>query len=483
MCAVRPSPRQLAWQQLDFYGFLHFGMNTMTDREWGTGHEDPTRFDPDRLDADQWMDSLASAGMSGVILTAKHHDGFCLWPSRLTSHTVASSPWRSGHGDLVAETAAAAERAGLRFGIYLSPWDRTEASYGSGRRYDDFYLGQLTELLTGYGEIFEVWLDGACGEGPDGRTQRYDWDRYYATVRALQPGAVIAVCGPDVRWCGNEAGHTRPDEWSVVPGGLRDAERVAARSQTADDADFARRVRSDADDLGSRAALARLDAAGRHDELVWYPSEVDTSIRPGWFHHPDQDDQVLDADILFGLHRSATGGNATLLLNVPPDRHGLIAAPDRTALAGLGDRLADQRRRTIRGLRRCSSGGFQPDPADGVPIWRPDPADPRPTVTIGLDGPRRGPCGPGGPGGSGGQRGQRVEAVVLRERIAEGQRIEHVVVNGIRGESRTVLGECGTVGNRRILAVPPTVVDAVEIAITASRTTPAISEAAVILAP
>ncbi|WP_198401468.1 alpha-L-fucosidase [Acidipropionibacterium acidipropionici] len=179
MLAVRPSPRQLAWQGLGMYAFLHFGMNTMIDREWGTGHEDPALFDPDALDADGWMEILAGAGMRGVILTAKHHDGFCPWPSRLTSHTVASSPWRGGHGDLVQEVADAARRAGLRFGVYLSPWDRTEPSYGSGTGYDDFYVGQLTELLTGYGEIFEVWLDGANGEGENGRRQLYDWDRYY----------------------------------------------------------------------------------------------------------------------------------------------------------------------------------------------------------------------------------------------------------------------------------------------------------------
>jgi alpha-L-fucosidase len=378
-----------------------------------------------------------------------------------------------------------ADRAGLKFGVYLSPWDRTESSYGSGRRYDDFYVGQLTELLTGYGEIFEVWLDGACGEGPDGRTQVYDWDRYYDTVRTLQPGAVIAVCGPDVRWCGNEAGHARAEEWSVVPASLRDAERVAARSQQADDADFSRQVRSDEEDLGSRAALA-----GMRGDLSWYPAEVNTSIRPGWFHHRREDHRVRDADTLFALHRAATGGNASFLLNVPPDRHGLIGVPDKLALAGLGERLADQRRRTTRGLRTVSSGSFPAgpasDPASGAPgdpgdaehtVWRPDSDDRRPTITISLDAR----------GGRAAAQATRtapaaVEAVLLREHIADGQRIEHVVVTGIRGGERIALGECGAVGNRRILPVTPTPVDAVEIAVTAFRATPVIAEAAVILA-
>jgi alpha-L-fucosidase len=456
MLAVRPTPRQLAWQQLGMYAFLHFGMSTMTDREWGLGHEDPTLFDPDDLDADEWMKALAGAGMRGVILTAKHHDGFCLWPSRLTSHTVASSPWRGGRGDLVAEVADAARRAGLRFGVYLSPWDRTEPSYGSGTGYDDFYVGQLTELLTGYGEIFEVWLDGANGEGENGRRQLYDWDRYYQVVRELQPGAVIAVCGPDVRWCGNEAGHTRADEWSVVPGSLRDAERIASRSQTVDDGDFARRVTSDEEDLGSRAALA-----GHLDHLVWYPSEVNTSIRPGWFHHPSEDDRVRDADELFSLYRGSVGGNASFLLNVPPDRHGRIGAPDREALAGLGERIASFQARTVRGRASASSGAVTP--GEGV-LWRADASDLRPTLTLDLGAPTW------------------IEAVEIGEAIAEGQRIERVVVTGRRGGETIDLGETGCVGNRRILDVEPAKVDAVEFTVTGMRGAPLIADAAVITA-
>ena len=331
---VRPSSRQLAWQRMEMYAFVHFGMNTMTDREWGLGHEDPARFNPSNVDVDQWMSALEAGGMTGVILTCKHHDGFCLWPSKLTAHTIAASPWRNGEGDLVRDVSEAARRHGMKFGVYLSPWDRTEATYGRGKAYDDFYVGQLTELLTRYGPIFSVWLDGANGEGENGKTQYYDWNRYYNVIRSLQPDAVISVCGPDVRWAGNEAGHVRENEWSVVPTRLRSAELTMENSQQEDDASFALAVRSQNDDLGSRAAVAKYG-----DALSWYPAEVDTSIRPGWFYHQYEDDKVKNADQLFKLWLSAVGGNSSLLLNVPPSPEGRFAEPDVQALEGLGRRI------------------------------------------------------------------------------------------------------------------------------------------------
>ncbi|MEI5522995.1 alpha-L-fucosidase [Streptomyces brasiliscabiei] len=439
LARVRPSGRQLAWQAMEFYGFLHFGMNTMTNREWGEGHDDPSLFDPAGLDADQWVLALKSAGMTGVVLTCKHHDGFCLWPSDVTSYSVAASPWRGGRGDVVAEVADAARRHGLRFGVYLSPWDRTEASYGSGTAYDDFYVAQLTELLTRYGPVFSVWLDGANGEGPNGRRQTYDWERYYAVVRALQPDAVISVCGPDVRWCGNEAGETRPDEWSVVPRALQDAERTAGRSQRADDGAFARLVRSDDRDLGSRAALA-----GHEDDLVWYPAEVNTSIRPGWFHHPAEDGQVRTAEELFTLYLRAVGGNSCLLLNVPPARDGLVPGVDVAVLGHLGQRIRDFRARRIEATECVSS------PA-------PHSAGPLTTVTLVLPRPHV------------------VEAVVLGEDITRGQRIEHIVVRGHRHGRWTPLAEANSVGHQRILTFPPTEVDSVRAEVIRSRDVPVLA--------
>ncbi|MBF8187330.1 alpha-L-fucosidase [Nonomuraea sp. K274] len=459
--AVRPSERQVAWQAMEFYGFVHFGMNTMTDREWGEGHDDPAAFDPAGLDADQWIRSLKSAGMTGVILTCKHHDGFCLWPSDVTTYTVASSPWRDGRGDVVAEVAEAARRHGLRFGIYLSPWDRTEASYGSGAAYDDFYIAQLTELLTRYGPVFSVWLDGANGEGPNGRRQVYDWERYYAVVRELQPDAVISVCGPDVRWCGNEAGDTRPDEWSVVPRGLQDAERIADRSQQADDGAFARLVRSDDRDLGSRAALA-----GHEDDLVWYPAEVNTSIRPGWFHHPAEDGAVRSVDELFDIYLHAVGGNSCFLLNVPPARDGRLRDADVAVLERLGRRIEGFRARRAEATASVSSGTpgdvATAWPGRGRMPWRPDAADLRPGVTLTFTRPHL------------------VEAIVVGEDITWGQRIEHIVVRGRRDGRWTTLAEANAVGYQRILTFPPTEADAVMVEITEARDTPVVARVAAI---
>lgn len=426
---ILPSARQLAWQQREFTAFIHVGMNTVTDREWGLGHEDPALFDPSGVDTDQWMRSIAASGARGVILTAKHHDGFCLWPSALTAHTVAASPWRDGRGDLVRETAEAAARHGLAFGVYLSPWDRTEPRYGSGTPYDDFFVAQLTELLTGYGPISTVWLDGANGEGPDGRIQTYDWDRYYEVVRRLQPDAVISVCGPDVRWCGNEAGHTRPDEWSVVPASLRDAERVASRSQQQDDAAFARMVRSDEEDLGSRAAL---EASG--DELVWYPAEVNTSIRPGWFHHPAEDGQVRSATELFDIYRRSVGGNSGFLLNVPPEASGVISAPDVEALRGLGALIAELVDRDRAPRARLTISGRT------IPLPTPDATlDLREgdTVTVRWDEP------------------VEIDGVILDEDIRRGQLVEHLEIDleDVDGTTRTAL-VVHAVGYRRIAELP-----------------------------
>ena len=253
---VVPSPRQLKHQEMEFYAFIHFSVNTFTDREWGDGTESPAIFLPTELDASQWVRTIRDAGMKGLILTCKHHDGFCLWPSKYTDHTVANSPWKSGGGDVVREVADACRSEGIAFGIYLSPWDRHSPFYAQGKPYDDYFVAQLTELLTEYGPIFCVWLDGACGEGANGKQQVYDWPRYYEVIRRLQPDATIHVCGPDVRWCGNEAGYTRPAEWSVVPARTADTEKIVSLSQRSDDASFRLRpIHASDQDLGSRSIL------------------------------------------------------------------------------------------------------------------------------------------------------------------------------------------------------------------------------------
>lgn len=333
---VVPSNRQLKHQQMEFYGFVHFTVNTFTDKEWGDGTESPSVFNPGKLNAGQWAEAIKAGGMKGLILTCKHHDGFCLWPSRYTKHTVASSPYKDGKGDIVKEVSDACRDAGLAFGVYLSPWDRNSQYYGQGKAYDDYFVNQLTELLTNYGDIFSVWFDGACGEGANGKKQSYDWERYYDVIRRLQPDACISVCGPDVRWCGNEAGETRPSEWSVVPERAKDTEKIASKSQQQDDEVFRQRKVAAQDlDLGSREILEG------EEKLIWYPAEVNTSIRPGWFYHEAEDGQVKPLSKLIDIYEKSVGGNATFLLNIPPTRDGLFHANDVERLCELGDYIRE----------------------------------------------------------------------------------------------------------------------------------------------
>lgn len=325
--AVRPSPRQLAWQRQELTAFVHFGPNTFTDLEWGTGVDDPAVFDPSALDCSQWVAALVSAGFKSVILTAKHHDGFCLWPSKYLPHTVAASPYS---GDVVAELSAACQAGGLGFGVYLSPADLYQEKapggyYGNGSPavasqigefsyvvddYNRFYLQQLHELLTSYGPIAEVWLDGA---NPTSSAQSYAYDAWFDLIRRLAPDATIAIGGPDVRWVGNEDGFARETEWSVVP--FLNGQMVA--SQTAGD-------------------VAGPELMARADELRWYPAEVDVSIRPGWFYHASEDAAVKSLPELLDIYRKSVGRNAVLLLNIPPDRRGLFADPDVEVLVAFG---------------------------------------------------------------------------------------------------------------------------------------------------
>jgi alpha-L-fucosidase len=312
----RPSSSQLSWQRDELALFLHFGVNTFTDREWGDGTESPAIFAPSALDARQWARTARSAGARALILTAKHHDGFCLWPTRTTGHSVAASPWRSGHGDVVREFVEACRAEGFKAGLYLSPWDRNNLAYGDSQKYNDLYCDQLTELLTQYGDIAEVWFDGANGEGPNGKRQIYDWPRFFGLVRRLQPGAVMfSDAGPDVRWCGNEKGTAGDPNWSTVnpsvvtfPG---------------------------ADGPGIIDALQHGDPVG----TVWRPAEVDVSIRPGWFYHPAEDARVRSVDNLVDLYFSSVGRNGKLLLNVPPTREGLLMSTDVARLASFRERL------------------------------------------------------------------------------------------------------------------------------------------------
>jgi len=311
------SPQQIAWQLCETNLFLHFGINTFTDREWGLGTEDPKAFNPSRLDARQWVRAAKAGGFKIVILTAKHHDGFCLWPSKYTTHSVKSSPWREGRGDVVRELSEACSAERLKLGLYLSPWDRHEPSYGDSPRYNDYYINQLTELLTGYGPIAEVWFDGACGEGPNGRKQEYDWERIRATVRKLQPDAVMfSDAGPDVRWIGNERGTAGDPCWSTILSGS--VPHPGAEGNAVID------------------ALQHGNPGGD----VWRPGESDVSIRPGWFWHRKENDKVRSVENLVDLYFQSVGRNSLLLLNVPPNDQGLLSEVDVERLTGFRARLA-----------------------------------------------------------------------------------------------------------------------------------------------
>lgn len=332
---ITPSFRQLEWQKTEFYSFIHFGINTFTDSEWGSGNEDPLLFNPTNLNAHQWVNACKDAGMKGLILTCKHHDGFCLWPSKYTDHSVKKSPWKNGTGDVVKEVSKACKELGLKFGIYLSPWDRHEKSYGDSDAYNEFFRNQLKELLTNYGDIFCVWFDGACGEGPNGKKQIYDWKSYYNLIRKLQPKAVINVCGPDVRWCGNEAGHCRISEWSVVPHDLLDTEKIQEESQKVDIGELVKKSNVEDEDLGSR------DIIKNAKKLIWYPAEVDTSIRPGWFYHSYQDNEVRSLEELLKIYYGSVGGNSCLLLNLPPNKEGLLHENDVKRLKEFGNTIKE----------------------------------------------------------------------------------------------------------------------------------------------
>jgi len=320
---VVPSPRQLRWQELELTAFFHFGINTFTGREWGTGKEDPALFNPTQFDAEQWVRVVKEAGFKQVIITAKHHDGFCLWPTKTTRHSVKSSPWQNGNGDVVKAVAEACKKLDIGFGVYLSPWDRNAPMYGT-EAYNDFFVEQLTELLTLYGRVDEVWFDGANGEGPNGKKQVYDFNRWYALIRKLQPEAVIAIMGPDVRWVGTETGYGREQEWSVVPTNNLSQEAIKENSQQNDI--FKPKGDMTGSDLGSRDKIVK--AKG----LVWYPAETDVSIRPGWFYREKEDDKVKSANKLLDIYFNSVGRNGVLLLNIPPDTRGLIHQSDIAVL-------------------------------------------------------------------------------------------------------------------------------------------------------
>lgn len=318
-----PSATQVAWSEMERNAFIHFGLNTFNDMEWGYGDTPAATFNPSDLAVDQWCQVIKNAGLKGIIITAKHHDGFCLWPSKYTEYSVKNAPWKNGEGDLIQELSAACQKHGLKFGIYLSPWDRNSALYGSPE-YISYYRNQLVELLSNYGEIFEVWLDGANGGtgyygGADenrwvDRKSYYDWPNTIALIRELQPNAMIfSDAGPDIRWCGNERGKGGKTNWSTL-----------------------RR-----DEVWPGWPDYKELNQGHEDGDYWVPAEINTSIRPGWFYHPAEDDQVKTIGRLMDYYYESVGRNGVALLNFPVDRRGRIPETDAATAKQWQERIAN----------------------------------------------------------------------------------------------------------------------------------------------
>lgn len=327
--SVRPNENQLRLAEKPFYCFIHFGMNTATGREWGAGIETVNDFTITKIDAAQWVKVIKASGATGIILTCKHHDGFCLWNSEYTDFCVKNTAFKK---DIVRLVSDECHKQGMDFGVYLSPWDMHDKRYGT-KEYDDYFCNQLTELLSNYGEIFEVWFDGA--KGSNAVKFEYDWDRYYEIIRTLQPKANIAICGPDIRWVGNEGGRTRKSEYSVVPSALCNTEKVMKNSQQDENqASVLQKYTSTDEDLGSRKILSK------NAYLCWYPAEVDVSIRKGWFYSKKGNMTVKSASKLFKLYLDSVGNNCTLLLNVPPTDKGVIHSRDARSLKGLGKKIS-----------------------------------------------------------------------------------------------------------------------------------------------
>lgn len=448
-----PSPRQLRWQQLELTAFFHFGVNTFTNNEWGNGKEDPKIFNPVNLDAGQWVRVAKEAGIKQIILTAKHHDGFCLWPTKLTDHSVKNSPWKNGKGDVVKEVSDACKKYQMGFGVYLSPWDRNSPVYGS-EAYNDFFVNQLTELLTNYGRIDEVWFDGANGEGPNGKKQVYDFERWYKLIRKLQPSATIAIMGPDVRWVGTESGYGRETEWSVVPANNLDPAAIAGNSQQA--INFKPQGNMMGDDLGSRDKIK--NAKG----LVWYPAETDVSIRPGWFYHPEEDDKVKTPEKLMDIYYNSVGKNSVLLVNIPPDKDGLINAADVKNLQDwktLRDKIFSinlAKGATINSVNGVNKGAM----LDGkyASFFTTTKKDTTTTIEFILKG------------------NKTFNVLLLQENISVGQRIEKFILEYWNGNEWKKLTEGTTVGYKRILKFDAVTTGKVRLRIESSRLNPTITE-------
>jgi alpha-L-fucosidase len=445
-----PTDRQLAWHEMEQYAFVHFSINTFTNKEWGYGDEDPAIFNPSHFDAGQWCRVFKDAGLKAVILTCKHHDGFCLWPSKFTEHSVKNSPWKNGQGDVVGEVHNACEEYGLKFGIYLSPWDRNRADYGKAS-YVQYYRDQLREIFTGYGPIFEMWFDGANGGTGyyGGANERrnidkqtyYDWPTTLEIVRAMEPDVIFfSDAGPDIRWCGNEKGYVGETNWNTI----------------STDTLYA-----------GKSGITELLNTGTEGGDRWIPAEVDVSIRPGWFYHPEEDARVKTPEALFDIYLNSVGRGSNLLLNIPPDKHGLIHEQDVESLLGwkklldnaFGNNLALGKKTSADNIRGGLGkyGARNVTDGDKETYWATDDDVTRASLIIDLG------------------KKKEINYIFVQEYIKLGQRVRRFDVEIEKDGQWEKVAASTTIGYKKILRLSPVSTSKVRINITGARACPLIS--------
>jgi alpha-L-fucosidase len=433
-----PSRQQLAWHEMEFYLFAHFGPNTFTDKEWGEGTEPEDIFNPTNLDCRQWCRIAKAAGATGIIITAKHHDGFCLWPSKYSTHTVRESKWKNGKGDVLKQLSQACKEYGLKFGVYISPWDRNHPKYGTPE-YNDVFVKMMKEIFTNYGPIWELWWDGANGEGPNGKKQVYDWYRFKKTVKAISPTTVIfSDVGPHIRWCGNENGIAGETNWNLL-----------------DTAGFR---------PGAGAPPVDTLNRGNVNGKNWIPAECDVSIRPGWFYHKEQDDKVKTPEQLFQLYLKSVGRGANLLLNVPPDRSGLINEKDSAALSEF-QKLRNESFRNNFSLKAIKEFHYK-----GIIYQRNEFGDNNSqTFQNALDYTRAGFWIKF-------DSSKKINCVVLKELINKGQQIRKATLYLLSGTDVVREIPVTTIGHKRIITFPAENLSAIRFIIDDAKGAPLISE-------
>lgn len=446
-----PDANQLAWHEMEMNAFVHFTTNTFTGKEWGYGDESPSIFNPTAYDADQWVRTFKETGFKGVILTCKHHDGFCLWPSQYTEHSVKNSPWRNGEGDVVRDVMRACKKYELKFGVYLSPWDRNHSDYGTPA-YLEYYRNQLKELFTNYGPVFEMWFDGANGgDGYYGgkREKRsingstyYDWPTTLQLVRDMEPSILFfSDAGPGVRWVGNERGVAAETNWNTItPDTL----------------------------YAGKAGIEKLLNEGHENGTHWIPAEVDVSIRKGWFYHAEEDTLVKTPQQLFDIYLTSVGRGSTLLLNVPPDRRGLVHEKDVASLRGFRELLDTEFRTNLALNKKMTATSHRGDDkryaanhiTDGNKdtYWSTNDELLTGSLEIELE------------------KNQTIKYVVLQEDVRLGQRVKAFSIDVLQGDQWESVVHATTIGYKRIVRLEhPVQAETIRINILDSKACPVIS--------